>query len=191
MTPPCPPPCPEPPDGPSDAERRERFTAEALPLHAELERAARRYTENAYDAEDLVSETYLKAWAAFHTFQPGSNLRAWMHRILSNAWIDRHRRAQSRPREALTDFFSDAQMGSLAARYGTAPSAEEYLLHQMPSDAVLQAFTRLSAPQQVVVFYAEVCDLPLKQISELAGIPLGTVMSRIHRARHQLRAGLA
>jgi RNA polymerase sigma-70 factor (ECF subfamily) len=174
----------------SDAERRARFVSEALPVRAELERAARRYTKNFHDAEDLVSETYAKAWAAFDSFQDGTNVRAWMHRILTNAWIDGYRRAESRPREALTDSFTDAQLGSAATRFDATISPEEHKMHQVPSDAVLIAMRGLPASHQAALFYADVCDLPFKTIAQLAGIPLGTVMSRTHRARRRLETAL-
>lgn len=170
------------------ADRRRRFVDEALPLRAELERAARRYTGNFHDAEDLVSETYVKAWAAFDGFHGGTNLRAWMHRILTNAWIDAYRRSENRPPEALTDSFTDAQLG--AARGGTSPSPEEIEIDGMPGESMLCAMRNLPPAHQTVLFYADVCEFPYKHIAELAGIPLGTVMSRAHRARCRLRAAL-
>jgi RNA polymerase sigma-70 factor (ECF subfamily) len=174
----------------TDADRRQRFVSEAVPLRAELERAARRYTANFHDAEDLVSETYVKAWASFDTFVGGTNMRAWMHRILTNAWIDAYRRSESRPREALTDAFTDAQLVVAVTRRGMAPSPEERKLQGIPSDPVLAAMQELPAAHQAVLFYADICEFSFKQIAEISGIPLGTVMSRAHRARCRMRAAL-
>ncbi|WP_051574977.1 sigma-70 family RNA polymerase sigma factor [Mycobacterium sp. URHB0044] len=164
-----------------------RFETAALPLRAELERAARRYTRSVHDAEDLVQETFTKAWAGFDSFDPGTNLRAWMHRIMVNAWIGSHRRAECRPKESLTDSFTDAQ---LAGETRLAPSAEVRALQRLPDEDLRHAIGALSAPLQTVIYYADVCELPYKEIARMEGIPVGTVMSRVHRARRQLRATL-
>ena len=169
-------------------DRRRHFEAEALPLRSELERVAYRYTRNFHDAEDLVSETYAKAWARFETFQIGSNIRAWLHRIMVNTWIDSFRRAENRPQEALTDSFTDAQLGAAENRNGATPSAEDHNMGGMPSEALEAALRTLSETQQAVVFYADICQLPYKIIAEITGLPLGTVMSSVHRARRRLRA---
>lgn len=172
------------------ADRCRRFTSEALPLRPELERAARRHVHNFHDAEDLVSETYAKAWAGFDSFQEGTNFRAWMHRILINTWIDAYRRSETRPAESLTDSFTDAHLGGVAAQSGSAPSPEDEIFQEIPNEHLLAAMRELPAAHQAVLFYADVCEWPLKRIAELEGIPLGTVMSRTHRARCRMRAAL-
>lgn len=172
-------------------DRRGHFEAEALPHRSELERVARRYTRNVHDAEDLVSETYAKAWASFGTFKRGTNIRAWLHRIMTNTWIDSYRRAEARPQESLTDSFTDAQLSAAEKRFATAPSAEEHNLREMPSEALESAFHTLSKAQQAAVYYADICQLPYKIIAEITGLPLGTVMSHIHRGRCRLRAAFA
>jgi RNA polymerase sigma-70 factor, ECF subfamily len=166
------------------------FAAEVLPLRSELEKVALRYTGNFHDAEDLVAETYAKAWAGFAKFQNGTNIRAWMHRIMTNAWIDTYRRAEVRPREALTDSFSDAQLSAANQRFAAAPSAEENNLRDVPSEKLAAAIQTLSEAQQEMVFYADVRQLPYKDIADITGAPIGTVMSSIHRARNRLRAAL-
>lgn len=169
-------------------DRRPCFEAEALPLRSELERIALRYTRNFHDAEDLVAETYAKAWASFETFENGTNVRAWLYRILTNAWIDSYRRSERRPQEALTDAFTDTQLGAAEKRYDTTPSAEEHNLREMPSEELEAALQTLSVAQQAAVFYVDVCQLPYKVIADITGLPLGTVMSNIHRGRFRLRA---
>ena len=168
----------------------EVFEREVLPLWAELERAARRYTRNSYDADDLVQETMAKAWAGFESFEPGSNLRAWMHRIMVNTWISAHRRSERRPQEWLTDSFTDMQLAAANGRIGNVPSAEERALEWWPDTDIRQAFEALPNNLQTAVYYVYVCQYPYKEIARMEGIPVGTVMSRIHRARRQLRVSL-
>lgn len=173
-----------------DPSRVSRFERDALALRDELGRAARRYTANAHDAEDLVQETYIRAWAGFDSFQPGSNLRAWMFRIMVNTWISAHRRSERRPRETLTDSITDAQLMAESGRRHTAPSAEAQALQWLPNDDLARAFQSLPESLQSAVYYAYVCQLAYQEIADLQRIPVGTVMSRLHRARRQLRAAL-
>jgi RNA polymerase sigma-70 factor, ECF subfamily len=170
--------------------RASRFEHDAYALRDELTRAARRYTANAHDAEDLVQETYVRAWAGFESFQPGTNLRAWMFRIMVNTWISAHRRSQRRPRETLTDAITDAQLMAESQRHHTAPSAESQALQLLPNGDLARAFQALPESLQLAVYYAYVCQLAYQEIADLQRIPLGTVMSRLHRARRQLRAAL-
>jgi RNA polymerase sigma-70 factor (ECF subfamily) len=166
------------------------FTRDLLPLRAELERAARRYVRNPHDAQDLVQETFAKAWAAFDSFDPDSNGRAWMHRILVNTWISAYRRMERRPHELLTDSFTDADLAAESRRSSVSVSAEARALERMPNDHIRQAMLKLPQVMQEVVYYADVCQYTYKEIAELWGIPEGTVMSRIHRARTRLREAL-
>ena len=169
---------------------RIHFLALALPLRAELDRAALRYTHNFHDAEDLVSETYISAWVGFASFKEGTNFRAWIHRIMVNTWINGYRRAKSRPKEALTEDLTDAQLGADVQRFGRAPSAEETQIRGMLSGPLQAALQTLSAPQQAAIYYADICQLPYKVIAEVTGVPVGTVMSRLHRGRSRLRTAL-
>ena len=164
-----------------------RFVAEALPLHEELLRAARRYAHNVQDAEDLVQETYIKAWTGFHSFTPGTNLRAWMLRIMVNTWISTHRKTQSRPAEMLTDDITDAQV---AAAGGAAPSTEFEALSRHIDADLRRAVQSLPTTLQATIFYADVCELPHKEIALITDVPVGTVMSRVHNARKRLRSAL-
>ena len=169
---------------------RIHFLAQALPLQAELERAALRYTHNFHDAEDLVSETYVSAWVGFASFTAGTNFRAWIHRIMVNTWISGHRRARARPREALTGGITDAQLGADTQRFDRAPSAEDTQMRDMLSEPLHTAFQTLTAPQQAAIFYADICQLPYKTIAEVTAAPVGTIMSRLHRGRRRLRIAL-
>ncbi|MGH3644924.1 MAG: sigma-70 family RNA polymerase sigma factor [Mycobacterium sp.] len=180
-----------PPTTSADVSRARLFEREALALHDELGRAARRYSKNAHDAEDLVQETFAKAWAGFGSFDPGTNLRAWMFRIMVNTWISSHRRTERRPKETLTESFTDAQLVADSRRFDTSPSAEAQALQRLPDDRIRQAIQSLDPSLQRVVYYAFACQLSYKEIAEIEEIPLGTVMSRIHRGRRLLRTALA
>jgi RNA polymerase sigma-70 factor (ECF subfamily) len=172
------------------ADRSARFERETLPLRQELERAAYRYTRNVHDAEDLLQETFVKAWVGYGSFDPDSNLRAWMFRIMVNTWISSHRRTERRPKEALTDSFTDAQLGAESARSVALPSAEARALQRMPNHRIRDALQTLPEALQTIVYYADVCQFAYKEIAAIEGIPVGTVMSRVHRARRQLRVAL-
>jgi RNA polymerase sigma-70 factor, ECF subfamily len=165
-----------------------RFERDALPLVDQLYAAASRYTRNAVDAEDLVQETMLKAYSSFHTYQDGTNIRAWLFRILSNTWINWYRTAQRRPREVFAEALSDAQLAEVARRspLGVA-SAELAALESMGDDEVRQAMRALPELQSIVVYYADVEGFRYKEIAEILQIPVGTVMSRLHRGRRGLR----
>ncbi|MBX7455726.1 sigma-70 family RNA polymerase sigma factor [Mycolicibacterium sp. 3033] len=166
----------------------ERFERDALPMLDTLYRVARRYTATVADAEDLVQETMLKAYAAFHHFQDGTNIRAWLLRILTNTWISSHRRAQSRPAEVLSDSVTDVQIAAHAAHSSTGlPSAELAALTALGDDEVRNALGKLSEDQRIAVYYADVEGLPQREIAEILDIPLGTVMSRVYRGRNTLR----
>ncbi|WP_347403831.1 sigma-70 family RNA polymerase sigma factor [Mycobacterium sp. 236(2023)] len=170
----------------------ERFERDALPLLDTLYRAARRYTGNAADAEDLVQETMLKAYAAFHRFEEGTNIRAWLLRILTNTWIKSYRRAQCRPAEVLSDNVTDAQLSAHADHSSSGlPSAELAALQALGDDEVRHALAQLSEDQRLVVYYADVEELRYKEIALILDVPVGTVMSRLHRGRCALRALLA
>ncbi|VEG53833.1 ECF subfamily RNA polymerase sigma-24 factor [Mycolicibacterium aurum] len=168
---------------------RERFERDALPVLDQLYRAARRYTGNAADAEDLVQETMAKAYGAFHRFEDGTNIRAWLLRILTNTWIKSYRRAQCRPAEVLSDGITDAQLAASAGHSSTGmQSAELAALQALGDDEVRDALEQLREDQRLVVYYADVEGLRYKDIALILGIPEGTVMSRLHRGRRALRA---
>jgi RNA polymerase sigma-70 factor (ECF subfamily) len=160
-----------------------RFVRDVLPLVDQLYRAARRYTRTAADAEDLVQETMVKAYAGFHLFRAGTNVRAWLFRIMTNTWISSYRSAQRRVDEVLTADIADTRSSAAAH-----PSAELAVLEDMGDDEVRDALQALPEGQRLVVYYADVEGFRYKEIAEILDTPLGTVMSRLHRGRANLRA---
>ncbi|BBX28032.1 sigma-70 family RNA polymerase sigma factor [Mycolicibacterium alvei] len=171
--------------------RAERFERDALPLVDQLYAAARRYTRSTADAEDLVQETMVKAYSSFHTYQDGTNIRAWLFRILTNTWINSYRTAQRRPQEVYADELTDAQLAEVAQRFPLGVvSAELAALESMGDDEVRRAVRALPESQGVVVYYADVAGFRYKEIAEILQIPVGTVMSRLHRGRRALRSRL-
>ncbi|WP_245234116.1 sigma-70 family RNA polymerase sigma factor [Mycobacterium sp. PS03-16] len=175
----------------SVAERGERFARGVLPLLDQLYRAARRYTTSAADAEDLVQETVAKAWAGFDGYADGTNLRAWLLRIMTNTWISSYRAAQRRPDEVMAEV-TDAQLAATAAHTATGlRSAEVEALEALGDDDVRAALAALPVDQRLVVYYADVEGLRYREIADVLDIPPGTVMSRLHRGRARLRGLLA
>lgn len=175
-----------------DDDRHDRFVRDALPLLDQLYGAARRYTRNQTDAEDLVQETMVKAYASFHTYRDGTNIRAWLFRILTNTWINAYRTAQRRPDEVFAEAITDAQLAAVARR-STAElaSAELAALEVMGDDEVRHAVQLLPDFQRIVVYYADIAGFQYKEIAQILGVPVGTVMSRLHRGRRNLRESLA
>jgi RNA polymerase sigma-70 factor, ECF subfamily len=159
-----------------------RFERDVAALTAELERAARRYVHQPADAEDLVQETLTRAWRAYHTFEEGSNLRAWLYRIMTNIWISGYRTSRRRPAERLVADYVEETIGGLPT---TAVAVDE-----MPAPEVRQAMLSLPETQRTVAYYAYIEGRRYKDIAAIVGVPVGTVMSRLHRARQNLRARL-
>lgn len=177
--------------GDSEAELVERFEAEALPLLDQLYGAALRMTRNPADAEDLVQEAYVKAFQGFRSYKPGTNLKAWMYRILTNTYINNYRKQQRRPAEYATDEFTDSQIAETASHQSTGlRSAEVEAMALLPDDEIREALMDLNEDYRMVVYYADVEGFPYKEIAEIMGTPIGTVMSRLHRGRKQLREAL-
>jgi RNA polymerase sigma-70 factor (ECF subfamily) len=159
-----------------------RFERDVLPLADQLYRAARRYTRSTADAEDLVQETMVKAYAGFRTFSAGTNVRAWLYRILTNTWITSYRTAQRRPDEVLA-----ADVTDLKPHAAGDASVELAVLEAMGDDEVRDALQALPEGQRLVVYYADVEGFRYKEIAAILDIRLGTVMSRLHRGRTNLR----
>ena len=159
-----------------------RFVRDVMPLVDQLYRAARRYTRSTADAEDLVQETMVKAYAGFHTFTVGTNIRAWLFRILTNTWITSYRTAQRRPDEVLAADVTDMRPSASQSQ-----SAELAVLEAMGDEDVRDALQALPEHQRLVVYYADVEGFRYKEIAAILDTPLGTVMSRLHRGRTSLR----
>lgn len=148
-------------------------------------------TRNPSDAEDLVQETYIKAFQAFESFTPGTNLKAWLYRIMTNNYINSYRKKQRQPHQSSADEVTDYQLLDSASHTSTGlESAEVEALKNLPNKRIAQAMNDLSDDYRMVVYYADVEGLPYKEIAEIMDTPLGTVMSRLHRGRKQLRDAL-
>jgi len=172
-------------------QRAERFERDAMAYLDPLYGAALRLTRNPADAEDLVQETYTKAFAAFHQFKQGTNLKAWLYRILTNTFINSYRKAQRQPLVAGDDI-EDWQLARAADHQSTGlKSAEMSALEATPDRAVSDALDSLSQEFRTVVLLSDVEGFSYKEIADIMGTPIGTVMSRLNRARTALRAKLA
>nr|WP_275440960.1 MULTISPECIES: sigma-70 family RNA polymerase sigma factor [Corynebacterium] len=175
----------------TDAQLAERFEREALPLLDQLYGGALRMTRNPADAEDLVQEAYMKAYQGFRSYKPGTNLKAWMYRILTNTYINSYRKAQRRPAEYATDDITDSQIAETASHMSSGlRSAEVEAMALLPDEEIRAALMDLNEDYRMVVYYADVEGLPYKEIADIMGTPIGTVMSRLHRGRKQLREAL-
>lgn len=173
-----------------DADLEARFESEALPLLPGLYTAAYRLTRNPTDAEDLVQETFLRAFRGFHQFQPGTNLKAWLYRILTNTFINSYRKKQREPQTVSDEEVEDWYLYSKMADEGFEPSAETSVIEALPDEDVQQALSSLPEQFRVAVLLADVEGFSYKEIAEMTGVPIGTVMSRLHRGRKALEKRL-
>lgn len=173
-------------------EETDAFEEEALALVDRLYAASLGMTRNPSDAEDLVQETYAKAFAARSSFTLGTNLKAWLYRILTNSYISHYRKAQRSPKTSGAEDIEDWQIFNAASHDARGlRSAEMEALDQIPDGAVADALNNLAEQYRLAVWLADVEGFSYKEIAEIMDTPIGTVMSRINRGRKQLREALA
>ncbi|MSV49823.1 MAG: sigma-70 family RNA polymerase sigma factor [Actinobacteria bacterium] len=172
----------------SAADRTLRFERDALAFTNQLYAAALRYTKNPDDARDLVQDTYLKAFASFHQFEPGTNLKAWLYRVLTTTFINNYRKKQRQPMISNAEL-EDWQIAEAASHTSDqGKSAEVEALEKMPDSDVKRALQEIPEEFRMAVYFSDVEGFSYKEIAEILDIPTGTVMSRLHRGRKQLRA---
>ena len=174
----------------SAAERKKRFERDALQYMNQLYAAAMRYTRNPEDAQDLVQDTYAKAYTSFHQFEPGTNLKAWLYRVLTTTFINTYRKDQRRPQTSDSEL-EDWQIAEASSHTSDqGKSSEDVVLENLPDSDIKNALAEIPEEFRMAVYLADVEGFSYKEIAEIVGVPAGTVMSRLHRGRKQLREKL-
>lgn len=173
------------------AQRKIRFEKDALVFTSQLYGAALRYTKNPHDAQDLVQDTYAKAFTSFHQFEPGTNLKAWLYRILTTTFINNYRKDQRRPQISGAEI-EDWQIAKASSHTSDqGKSAEDEVLENIADKDIKEALAAMPDEFRMAVYLSDVEGFAYKEIAEIIGIPTGTVMSRLHRGRKLLRASLS
>lgn len=165
-----------------------RFSRDALPLLDQLYGAAMKMTRNPQDAQDLVQETFLKAYSAFSSFAEGTNLKAWLYRIMTNTYINGYRKRQREPYLGAVEELEDWQMGGAESTTAmVSRSAEAEAIDRAPDTYVTEALNGLPEDFRMAVYLADVEGFSYQEIADIVEVPIGTVMSRLHRGRARLR----
>ncbi|MGW0161367.1 sigma-70 family RNA polymerase sigma factor [Mycobacterium sp. NPDC003323] len=175
----------------TDTELCARFERDTAPLRPVLMRGARRLTHNEADAEDLLQDALMHAFMGFHRFEEGTNLNAWLFRIMHNRWISGYRMKQRRPTEYAVGSIADLDLPTAVMRTTHARSAESTALDGFPDAELKAALDQLPEGFRIALYYSDVQGLTYAETAVVMGTPIGTVMSRVFRARAQLRSTLA
>jgi RNA polymerase sigma-70 factor (ECF subfamily) len=172
-------------------QRKARFEKDALVFTSQLYGAALRYTKDTHDAQDLVQDTYAKAFTSFHQFEPGTNLKAWLYRILTTTFINNYRKDQRRPQISAGEV-EDWQLADASSHTSDqGKSAEEEVLENIADKDIKDALAAMPEDFRMAVYLSDVEGFSYKEIAEITGVPTGTVMSRLHRGRKLLRESLS
>lgn len=176
----------------ADTDLAARFTGEVEPLRDMLARGARRLTRSDADAEDLLQDALMHAYAGFQTFEAGTNVKAWLFRILYNRWVSGYRSKQRRPAEVCLDDVTEVEVwGGVRRQADASRSAEVEFLDALPNNEIASALATLPEGSRTAIYFADVLDYTYAETAVLMDVPIGTVMSRVSRGRKRLRFALA